>query len=373
MDLEKDEYSPGEQAVLQVRSPFPGKLLLTVEREKIYHVETEILSGNTAKINLPVSDDYRPNAYVTATVIRSSKDVEPGSPGRAFGAIPIYVDRSANRLNISITSPEEIRPLSTLEAEVNTIPDASVTVAAVDEGILQLIAQKTPDPFSFFYSKLALGVKIFDTFSLLLPDVPRIEGASPPGGSSDALKAGQFVRTEGIRRVKPVVFWVGPLQSDAKGNLKVKFDIPEFQGAIRIMAVASKDKRFGSAERITRVKSPLVILATIPRFLSLNETVLIPVSVRNDTGKEGTFKVKLNSVGSVTVKSETTPGAETEPGEKENVHYGEAEKDMKIENSSGKTVYFAVNTFDETGDVSLKLSVTGNGESTTSTTDVSIR
>ena len=374
MDLEKDEYLPGEKAVLQIRSPFPGKLLLTVERDKIYHIETNILSGNTAKISLPVTEEYRPNAYVTATIIRSSKDLEPGSPGRAFGAIPINVDRAANRIDVRIKAPEEIRPQTPLEITVNTIPEASVTVAAVDEGILQLIAQKTPDPFSFFYSKLALGVRVYDTFSLLLPDIPKIEGASPPGGGSDALKAGQFVRTEGIRRVKPVAFWSGSLQSDAIGNVKVKFDIPEFQGAVRIMAVASKDKRFGSSEANTRVKSPLVMLPTIPRFLSLNETVMIPVSVRNDTGKEGKFKVQLKAVGPVAVTGEISKDEEKSKKEdKENALNKEDEQDVIIPNAVENIVYFAVKSFDETGDVSVKLSVTGNGESTTSTTELSIR
>lgn len=374
IDLEKDEYLPGEKAVLQIRSPFPGKLLLTVERDKIYHIESNILSGNTAKVSIPVTDEYRPNAYITATIIRSSKDLEPGSPGRAFGAIPINVDRTANRMDIKITAPEEIRPRTSLEVVVNTIPEASVTVAAVDEGILQLIAQKTPDPFSFFYSKLALGVRVYDTFSLLLPDIPKIEGASPPGGGSDALKAGQFVRTEGIRRIKPVAFWSGVLQSDASGKVKAKFDIPEFQGAVRIMAVASKDKRFGSSEATTTVKSPLVMLPTIPRFLSLSETVMIPVSVRNDTGKEGNFKVKLNAVGSIAVKGETPKDEEkSQKEEKENAQSKEAWQDVTIQDAAEKTIYFALNSFDETGDISLKLSVIGNGESTTSTTELSIR
>ncbi|HWP90845.1 MAG TPA: alpha-2-macroglobulin [Thermodesulfobacteriota bacterium] len=362
LDLEEDEYMPGERAVLQVRAPFSGKLLVTVERDEIYHTEIHTLSGNSAKLSIPVTELYRPNAYITATVIRSAKDLEPGSPGRAFGAIPINVDRSANRIGVDIKAPEEIRPLTPLEIEVSTIPEASVTVAAVDEGILQLIAQKTPDPFSFFYQKLALGVMEYDTFSLLLPDVPKIEGASPPGGGADALKAGQFVRTEGIRRVKPVAFWSGVLKTDANGRLKVKFDIPEFQGAIRIMAVASKDKRFGSGESFTGVKSPLVMFPTIPRFLSLNETVVIPVSVRNDTGKDGTFKVQLDLLGALGIE-----------GERDNEQKKQSIKEIAIPNGSERTVYFTITTFDETGNVSLNISASGNGETTSSTTDLSIR
>ena len=127
-----------------------------------------------------------------------------------------------------------MRPGRELPITVKTAPNAVVTVAAVDEGILQLIAQKTPEPFDFFYRKLALGVTSYDTFSLLLPELKSLT----PGGGEGAEGMGQYVRTEGIRRVQPVAFWSGPLTADKEGNARVSFKVPEFQGALRIMAVA---------------------------------------------------------------------------------------------------------------------------------------
>src|SRR5262249_4249251 len=102
LELDRDEYAPNDTATLTVKSPFAGKLLVTLERDDVYYTAVETLSGNSAKINVPLQAVARPNAYVTATVVRAAKDLERGEAGRAFGAIAINVDREANRLHPAI-------------------------------------------------------------------------------------------------------------------------------------------------------------------------------------------------------------------------------------------------------------------------------
>jgi hypothetical protein len=348
--LDKEEYAPGDTAVVQVKAPFAGKLLLTVERDRVLETQVHTLTGNTARIEVPVRGEFRPNAYVTATLVRRAADLEPGSAGRAFGAVSISVDRTANRLQPEIVAPAEMRPNRELAVSVKTAPGAVVTVAAVDEGILQLIAQKTPDPFEFFYRRLALGVTSYDTFSLLLPEIKPM----PPGGGEGADGMAQYVRTEGIRRVEPVAFWSGPVVADGEGNARATFKVPEFQGALRLMAVAIDGDRFGSASQMTRVRDPLVILSTLPRILSLNETLQVPVTVRNDTGKPGKIQVGLTAEGPVSLEK---PASQT----------------VDIPVGREKTVYFTVKTGNAGGDVRFVVTASGNGERSRSTTNVSIR
>jgi uncharacterized protein YfaS (alpha-2-macroglobulin family) len=348
LDLDKAEYAAGDKAVVQVRAPFPGKLLLTVERDKVLDTQIYDLKGNTAKIEIPIRGEYRPNAYVTATLIRPVGALEPGSAGRAFGAVPISVNRTANHLAPQIVAPDQMRPGRDLAITVKAAPNAVVTVAAVDEGILQLIAQKTPEPFDFFYRKLALGVTSYDTFSLLLPELKSLT----PGGGEGA-EANQYVRTEGIRRVQPVAFWSGPLTADKEGNARISFKVPEFQGALRIMAVAIDDDRFGSSFRLTRVRDPLVLLPTLPRILSFGETLQVPVTVRNDTAKAGSIQVGLTAQGGVQIEK---------PAQAVDIPVGRE-----------RTVYFTVKTGNAEGNVTFLATASGNGEHSKSTTEVSIR
>ena len=353
LDLDKDQYRLGGTAALQVRAPFPGKVWLTVERDQVYYSRVFSLSGNTAKITIPIRSEYRPNAYITATLVRSAGDLPAGQPGRAFGAVPLYVDLSGNRLPVEIAVSDEIRPRSTLVAEVATRPGARVTMAVVDEGVLQLIAQKTSDPFSFFYRKLALGVESYDIFTLLMPETQPMEGQSAAGGGMPR-DLSQFVRTEGIRRTKPVAFWSGVLSADSSGKAVASFDVPEFQGALRIMAVAHLNDRFGSAEHFTRVRDPLLLLPTFPRFLSFEENVEIPVTVRNDTGRMGNFKVSLSVEGPVSLQ-------------------GESSQTVEVPNNSERTIYFSLKSGDQSGDVKLELEASGNAERTTTSSTFPLR
>ncbi len=356
MDLDKAEYAPGETASIQVRAPFPGKLLVTVERDKVLDTQVYDLPGNTATVQVPIRGDYRPNAFVTATLVRRAKDLEPGSAGRAFGAIALPVDREANKLTPQIVQPKEIRPNSKLDLAVKTAPGAVVTIAAVDEGILQLIAQKTPQPFDWFYRRLGLSVTSYDTFSLMLPEV-KPQGKAPAGGGDGDEGMSQYVRTEGIRRVKPAAFWSGPLTADADGNVKVSFQVPEFQGALRVMAVVIDGPRFGSSEGKTRVRDPLVLLPTLPRILSFSETLQVPITVRNDTGKGGPIQVGLAVQGPAGIAG--IDGASTQS--------------VDIPAGREKTVYFTVKTGSTSGSVTFLATAAGHGEKSRSSTEVGVR
>jgi uncharacterized protein YfaS (alpha-2-macroglobulin family) len=354
LGLDKSEYAPGETAKLQVKAPFSGKLLVSVERDEIFDVQVLALAGNTTTVAIPVRAGLRPNAYVTATLVRPVGDLEPGSVGRAFGALPIAVNRTANRIALKIQAPPEVRPETPLTVTVQSAPGATVTVAAVDEGILQLVAQKTADPFEFFYRKLQLEISSYDTFSLLLPE-PKPRRA---GGGEGKEGLSQYVRTEGIRRVKPVAFWSGPLRAGADGRVKATFKLPQFQGALRLMAVAADADRFGSAEQLTRVRSPLVVLPTYPRILSFHETLSVPVTVRNDTGRAGAFKVGLAVGGPVQLDPATV---------------AKMRESVAIASGQEKTLYFTVRTGGVPGEARFDASAEGNGERTHASESVGVR
>ena len=353
LELEQEEYQPGQTATLLVKAPFPGRLLVTVERERVYDRQIHTLRENTARIQIPIRAEYRPNAYVTATLVRPVKELQAGSVGRAFGAAPLNVDRISNRLAVDISAPEVTRGGSKLRARISTAPGTAVTVSAVDEGILQLVSQKTADPFAHFYQKLALGTSAADTFAQLLPEVP--PATTPPaGGDEGAEGLAQYVRTEGMRRVKPVALWSGIVEADGRGEAAVSFDLPEFQGGLRLMAVVAQGRKFGSAERMVRVRDPIVVTPTFPRFLSFEEDVEIPVTVRNDTGRPGMFQVEMQASGPVSLQ-------------------GQHSRSLSLANGTESTLYFPVRTGKEAGEAGLVATASGNGETARSGENLPIR
>ncbi|QLA20145.1 alpha-2-macroglobulin family protein [Desulfolutivibrio sulfoxidireducens] len=349
---DKKEYASGETATFQVRAPFAGRMLVTVENEEVREAFLMDLAGNTGQIAIPVRPEYMPNAYVTATVVRTAKDLQSGAAARAFGAAPLFTDRAEGRLEVLVDVPGEMRPGAPLAIDVTTRSGAVLTVAAVDEGILQLIAQKTPDPYGEFYAKRELAVSSYDTFCMLLPEVPPLHGKSLAGGGDSMEDLSKFLRSESPAS-KLVAFWSGLVTADGQGKARVSFDVPEFRGAVRIMVVAADGKRFGSAEASTRVKSPLSVSPSFPRFLSLEETVDIPVAVRNDTPRPGDFAVTLTVTGPATCAEPHTT-VHLEPGQE-------------------KTLFFPVRTGSLEGIATLVSEAAGNGEKAASSQDLSCR
>jgi uncharacterized protein YfaS (alpha-2-macroglobulin family) len=356
LDLDKEEYAPGETATLQVRAPFSGKLLVTVERDDVTYSVIETLAGNSGTIRVPLAAELRPNAFITATLVRAAKDLEPGEAGRAFGAIAVNVDREANRLKPAIKAPAEMRSRRKLPVDVTTEPNAVVTIAAVDEGILQLIAQKTPDPFAHFYRRLALGVATHDIFAQLLPEV-RPNGKRVAGGGEGRDAGAQYVRADSIRRAKPVAYWSGALRADAGGHAKFTFDIPDFNGGVRVMAVAHRGRHFGSSEAMVRVHDPLVLTATPPRFVAAGDQVSVPVTLRNDTGRTATCVIESRADGE---RSPAGRGSLAPLG-------------MTLANGTEKTIYLPLQVPPQPGQIDLSINATGNGESASTKLTIPVR
>ncbi|MFQ5752357.1 MAG: alpha-2-macroglobulin, partial [bacterium] len=175
LDLDKEIYSAGESAKIQIRAPFSGKLLVTMEREKIFDYKILHLDQNTATIEMPITKSYKPNVYVSAHLIRSTESLDRDTPARAFGVVPVKVSTDANRLTVELTAPDEIRPKTTLEVKFQVQGQENnhpyVTIAAVDEGICQLTDFQTPDAHAYFFGKKRLVVESYDIYGVVLPEI----------------------------------------------------------------------------------------------------------------------------------------------------------------------------------------------------------
>ena len=286
IEPDKASYEPGETAKLLLKAPFAGRILVTVERGKLlqhFYVNTD---QKSAEVKIDIKAEHVPNVYVTATAIRAITDNRlPLTVARGF--VPLTVAKPEAKLAVAIKAPTASRSQTWQTVEVSTAPRAQVTLAIVDEGILQIKNYRTPDPYGYFYQKRALEVSAYDVYPFLLPEL----GSSSTGG--DASEYGRRTTPVPNRRVKLVAKWSGVLTADADGKVRYKLRVPQFSGALRIMAVAYKDDAFGSAEHEMKVADPVVISTALPRFASPGDSLTVPVTFTNTTSKKMVIKTNL--------------------------------------------------------------------------------
>ena len=353
LELDKKTYESGEKGILQVRAPFGGKLLVTVEKSSVLEVITRDMQENTAALEIPIKREYFPNAYITATIIRPASDLEPNMPARAFGIVPLRLSVEEKRLGLTVTAPDIIKPKSTVSIEVQ-IPQsrsADVTVALVDAGILQLTDFATPDPIEFFYGKKQPGLKPYDMYSFIYPKAVQSESHLGAGDKMFAASRQRHVNPIIARRVKSVALWSGALKTDAAGKAAATFTLPEFNGKLVIMAVAAQNDRFGSSTKEMIVRDKIVIQESFPRFISPNDVFDGLVTLFNNSGAAADITVTLAADGPVELVSSPTTNVMLD-----NNREGSAVFKMKAKPAPGKVSFtIAAKAGEETATASLEL------------------
>jgi uncharacterized protein YfaS (alpha-2-macroglobulin family) len=301
-----DRFRVGERPRVLVRSPFKGQLLLTVETDSV--VSTKVIDMAASQVTVPidVTEACRPNAYVTATVVRSIDASAKWRAHRASGVTRLRVDNDGGRLSVAIDTPHEIRPAGSLDAAVRVtdsagkpVADAAVTVAAVDEGICRLTNFATPDPFNFFAGIRALAVATSDLYGQLMPEVAKPDKTSSPGGDDGGEDEGRYRTPVAAKRVKPVALFSGVVHTGPDGVARASFSLPQFAGELRLMAVAYHDAQLGSADARTLMRSSLLVQSSWPRFAAPGDRFTVPLVVFNNanTGSPGEAEVRLEISG----------------------------------------------------------------------------
>lgn len=299
------KFHVGDTANILVASPFAGRLLVTVESDDVIQTTTMEITSSHVVVPVKITAACWPNAFVTATVIRPVDPNAKWQTHRAFGATRLCIDPGSRKLSITIDAPAVIEPLHSLDIGLlvkdsggNPVKDAAVTLAAVDEGICQLTGFATPDPLNFFARSRGLAVKSFDVFDLLMPEVPQPDKTSAVGGdgAAKARAARRHISPVTARRVKPVSLAWLVVHTDDNGLAHASFPLPQFQGQLRIMAVAYDKSAFGSADADVTVRSPILAQTSWPRFAAPGDQFAVPIVLFNNTQVAGNAKVSIEQV-----------------------------------------------------------------------------
>lgn len=351
--FDKQKYNPGEKAKILFTTPFSGKMLITVENNGVRNYQYVDVKDKSYELNLPVDESYMPNVYITATLFRkhTSDQSIPFLVGHGFSSMK--VEKKENLLPVTITAPKKIKPRTTQEITIKTVPEKNifVTLAAVDEGILQIRNFSTPDPYKFMYAKKALKVESYDLYKLLLPEI--ISKSSSPGGDEAAKERQKRTNPVSAKRYQLISIWSGILRTNGSGIVKVPIQIPQFNGDIRLMAVAYSGSRFGSVEEHIKVADDLIITPEIPRFLSLNDSLIAPVTIINTSGKRGNVNISVNVSGPLAAISSSSQNFNMDP-------------------SSSKQVIFKIKTSNYIGKGKIVFKTSGLA-SVTDETEIAVR
>jgi len=295
---DKSEYKVGEDVKLTIPTAEGGRVLVSIENGinvlETYWVDAQ--KGET-RFSFKVTEKMTPNVYVHATFIQPHGQTANDLPIRMYGIIPIMVVNPETHLNPIITSSDEFEPEKMVKitvSEKNGNP-MTVTLAMVDDGLLDLTRFKTPEPWSRFYAREALGVKTWDLFDMVMgADAGKMQRIISIGGDEGLVNKGD----RSANRFIPVVKFFGPFTVGKGEKKKISFIMPNYVGSVRLMVVAAKEGAYGSAEKTVPVRTPLMVLSTLPRVLGPAEDVVLPVTVfaMDKKVKSVNVKVELNEM-----------------------------------------------------------------------------
>lgn len=293
----------GRDVQISVTPPYDGIAEITVATDRVLSVFSREVSKDGTRISLPVNEDWGEGAYVMVTVYSPRDPVFEAKPRRALGVSYVPIDMSPRTFELIINAPEVTRPrqerLITVDIEGGPREPVFVTLAAVDEGILQLTKFQSPDAPAHYFGKKALGVSLYDDYGRLLD--PNL------GLPSDVRTGGDQLGGEGLSVVptKTVALYSGIVEAGRTGKAKIRLQLPDFNGELRLMAVAWSRTGLGSASVPMIVRDEVPAELILPRFLAPGDEAFATASIDNVEGQAGPYRAKLVSAGGI-----NTPASE---------------------------------------------------------------
>lgn len=293
----KPAYNIGEKATVTIPGSGQGRALVSIENGShvvaSYWVETQ--KGDTP-FNFDITKEMTPNVFVHITLLQPHAQTVNDLPIRLYGVIPIQVEDPETHLEPVLEMPDVLEPGQEVVIKVSEKSKRKMTytIAMVDEGLLDLTRFKTPDPWKRFYAREALGVKTWDlydnvmgAFGSRLERLLAIGGDSEMAAKEDDAKANRF---------KPVVKYLGPFTLDG-GSDEHRFKMPQYIGSVKTMLVAGYEGAYGSTEKATPVRKPLMVLATLPRVLGPEEKLKLPITLFTMEKNIKNVKVEVKASG----------------------------------------------------------------------------
>ena len=353
--LDKDSYEIGETATAIIPAAAGGRALVSLENGStvLQQQWLEVSDQGDTKLTFKITPEMAPNVYLHISLLQPHAQTVNNLPIRMYGIAPVFVTNRQTILQPQIKMPEVLRPETDFNVTVSekSGKPMTYTLAIVDDGLLDLTNFKTPDPWNEFYAREALGIRTWDMYDDVLgASSGRYSSLFSTGGDASLKPADAKAN-----RFKPVVKFIGPFYL-AKGKQQTHtLKLPMYVGSVRAMVVAGQDGAYGNAEKTAFVRTPLMLLSTLPRVLSTQEEITVPVNV---------FAME-NQVKNVTVSLEAS-GAGVQIT-------GNRQQSLTFDQPGDQLAYFTLKTGSKTGKATIHLTASGNGQQTKETIEIEVR
>ena len=354
--LSKKDYKPGEEVELQIRAPYTGAGLITIERDRVYNHVWFKTSTTSSTQHIRVPQGLEGNGYVSVSFIRDPSSDEIYMSPLSYGVQPFSVNLDSRKNQITLRAPDLVKPGDTVKLGYKTDRPSKIVVFAVDEGILQVAHYKTADPLGYFFQKRSLDVRTQQILDLILPEYRQLMAGTAPGGDAEGA-LGRNLNPFKRKRDKPVAYWSGIIDSGPEMR-ELNWTVPDyFNGSLRLMAVAVSDNALGVFEKKMLVRGDIVLSPNAPTTVTPGDEFDVSVGVANNligSGTNANVKVSL----------------------KTSVHLeviGAAQVELKVGEMRESSVVFRVRAKDNLGSANLTFNAGLNAATGRISTDLSVR
>ncbi|MGX9393024.1 alpha-2-macroglobulin family protein [Nitrobacteraceae bacterium UC4446_H13] len=304
--IDKPQYASGDTMTVSINARTAGKLTVNVLGDRLLTTKTIDVKEGTSQVRIPVGSDWGTGAYVVATLRRPLDAAAQRMPGRAIGLKWFGIDKDARTLKVELSPPALVRPSTTMVLPVkigglSPGEDAKIVVAAVDVGILNLTNYKPPAPDDYYLGQRRLSAEIRDLYGQLIDGMQGTRGQIRSGGDAAGAEMQGSPPTQ-----KPLALYSGIVTVGPDGTVNIPFDLPEFAGTARVMAVAWTATKLGRATTDVTVRDPVVLTATLPRFLLSGDRGSMNFELDNVEGAPGDYSINVSASGPIKVPGNAT-------------------------------------------------------------------
>lgn len=352
--IDKDSYQPGETVTAIIPAAAGGRALVALENGStvLQREWIEVSGKGDTKYQFKVTPEMAPNVYLHISLLQPHAQTVNDLPIRMYGVVPVFVINKNTILEPQIKMPEVLRPEKefTVTVSEKSGKPMTYTLAIVDDGLLDLTNFKTPDPWNDFYAREALGIRTWDMYDDVLGAHAGSYSSLFSTGGDETLKPSDAK----ANRFKPVDLFMGPFTIGKGSSRTHKITLPMYVGSVRTMVVAGQDDAYGHAEKTTPVRTPLMILSSLPRVISTQEDILLPVNV---------FAME-NNIRNVSVSVSTSSNLQLAGGKSQSLTFAK---------TGDQLVCFQLKTGNKTGKATIQLTASGDGQTAKETVEIEIR